>query len=82
QHADNEHIELTVTDTGIGISNDDQARIFERFYRTDNSRSRSSGGFGLGLAIVHDFVIAMGGSVSVESTVGVGSCFHVLLQIA
>lgn len=82
QHADNGHVELTVTDTGIGISSDDRARIFERFYRTDNSRSRSSGGFGLGLAIVHDFVIAMGGSVSVESTVGVGSCFHVLLQIA
>ena len=74
-------IQLSVADTGIGIPQEEQERIFERFYRTDSSRSRTSGGFGLGLAIVRDFVLAMGGSVSVESVVGEGSCFKVLLSI-
>ncbi len=81
QRADVHCIKLSVADTGIGIPPEDQERIFERFYRTDSSRSRTSGGFGLGLAIVRDFVLAMGGSVSVESVVGEGSCFNVLLSI-
>ncbi len=80
QHTDTHYVELSVSDTGIGIPQEDQERIFERFYRTDSSRSRTSGGFGLGLAIVRDFVLAMGGSVSVESVVGEGSCFKVLLH--
>ncbi len=80
--ADEEHIELLVSDTGIGIPAEDQERIFERFYRTDASRSRRSGGVGLGLAIVRDFVVAMEGSISVESTIGDGSTFRVLLQVA
>jgi signal transduction histidine kinase len=73
-------VELQVADTGIGIPEADLTRIFERFYRTDASRARTSGGFGLGLAIVRDFVLAMGGSVSVESKVDEGTCFHVLLR--
>ena len=81
QRADMHYVELSVADTGIGIPPEDQERIFERFYRTDSSRSRTSGGFGLGLAIVRDFVLAMGGSVQVESVVGEGSCFKVLLRI-
>ncbi len=56
--------------------------LFERFYRTDASRARSSGGFGLGLAIVRDLVEAMHGEVTVESTPGEGSCFHVWLPAA
>ena len=80
--ADEEHLALLVSDTGIGIPLEDQEHIFERFYRTDASRSRRSGGAGLGLAIVHDFVMAMGGSISVESAVGEGSTFRVLLQVA
>jgi signal transduction histidine kinase len=80
--ADAEHVELVVADTGIGIPKEDLDRVFDRFYRTDASRARTSGGFGLGLAIVRDFVTAMGGTVTAESTVGEGSVFHVLLRAA
>jgi two-component system phosphate regulon sensor histidine kinase PhoR len=74
-------IALTVADTGIGIPPEDLERVFERFYRTDASRARSTGGFGLGLAIVRDLVTAMGGSISAESVVGEGSRFRLLLQV-
>ncbi|CAA9327782.1 MAG: hypothetical protein AVDCRST_MAG93-6048 [uncultured Chloroflexia bacterium] len=80
--ADGEHLVLTVADTGSGISPADLQRIFERFYRADESRARSSGGFGLGLAIARDLVEAMGGTITAESTLGEGSCFHVVLPIA
>jgi signal transduction histidine kinase len=73
---------VSVADTGIGIPSNQLQHIFERFYRTDASRSRSSGGFGLGLSIVNDLVEAMGGKVTVESQVGVGSCFSLHLQVA
>jgi two-component system phosphate regulon sensor histidine kinase PhoR len=73
---------LSVADTGIGIPQEDLDRIFERFYRTDASRARTSGGFGLGLAIVRDLVGAMGGEIAVTSTVGEGSTFAVTLQAA
>jgi len=82
ERADTDYLALVVADTGIGIPNDDLERVFERFYRTDTSRARTSGGFGLGLAIVRDLVNAMGGSITVESKVGEGSCFRVLLRIA
>lgn len=80
--ADATHLALTVADTGMGIPPEDLELVFERFYRTDASRARTSGGFGLGLAIVRDLVNAMGGTVCVESKVGEGSCFRVLLRIA
>ena len=82
EQADLQHLALIVEDNGIGISDDELEHIFERFYRTDTSRTRASGGFGLGLAIVHDLVTAMGGSISVESIQGKGSRFTVLLRIA
>jgi two-component system phosphate regulon sensor histidine kinase PhoR len=82
ERADADYLALVVADTGIGIPNDELGRVFERFYRTDTSRVRTSGGFGLGLAIVRDLVNAMGGSITVESKVGEGSCFRVLLRIA
>jgi len=82
ERADDDTLALLVADTGIGIPNDDLERVFERFYRTDASRARTSGGFGLGLAIVRDLVNAMGGSIMAESKVGEGSCFRVLLPIA
>ncbi len=82
ERADDDSLALVVADTGIGIANEDLERVFERFYRTDASRARTSGGFGLGLAIVRDLVKAMGGSITVESKVGEGSCFRVLLPIA
>jgi two-component system phosphate regulon sensor histidine kinase PhoR len=70
---------LEVADTGIGIAPEHQARIFERFYRVDASRSRALGGTGLGLAIVKHLVRAMDGEVSVESAPGRGSTFRVRL---
>jgi len=72
-------VELIVSDTGPGISPEESAKIFERFYRTDASRSRATGGFGLGLAIAREMVDAMGGRISVDSTPGQGSRFTVTL---
>jgi signal transduction histidine kinase len=82
EREDESHIALIVSDTGRGISPQDLARIFDRFYRADTSRSRATGGFGLGLSIVRDLVQAMGGTISVSSTVGAGSCFRVVLRAA
>ena len=79
EQAEARHLALIVEDNGVGIPTDELERIFERFYRSDTSRSRATGGFGLGLAIVRDLVTAMGGSITVESTVGQGSRFCVLL---
>src|SRR2546421_3520357 len=59
ERADANYLALLVADTGIGIPADELQHVFERFYRTDASRARSSGGFGLGLAIVRDLVHAM-----------------------
>ncbi len=81
EQPDAQHLAFVVADSGIGIAADDLAHIFERFYRADSSRSRSSGGFGLGLAIVHDFVTAMNGSITVTSEVGKGSRFCVVLPV-
>lgn len=82
EQTDARHLALIVEDSGVGIPADELQRIFERFYRTDTSRSRKTGGFGLGLAIVHELVTAMGGSINVASTVGQGSRFCVLLLIS
>jgi two-component system phosphate regulon sensor histidine kinase PhoR len=70
---------LEVQDTGIGISPEDQARIFERFYRADKARSRELGGTGLGLSIVKHLAQSFGGFVAVESLPGSGSTFRVTL---
>jgi two-component system phosphate regulon sensor histidine kinase PhoR len=73
--------ELSVADTGVGIPAEHQARIFERFYRVERSRSRSLGGTGLGLAIVRQTVEAHGGEVSVQSEPGKGTRFVVALPV-
>ena len=72
---------MTVTDNGPGIPREDQAYIFDRFYRVDKARSRETGGTGLGLSIVHQMVLMHGGSVSVESEEGKGYTFTVELPI-
>lgn len=70
---------IQVCDQGIGIPLQHQTRIFERFYRVDEARVRSSGGYGLGLSIVKTIVNSMGGSVTVRSKLGEGSTFTVTL---
>lgn len=76
---DGDWVFLEVTDTGIGIPEQDLPRIFERFYRVDKARSRELGGTGLGLAIVKHLVQALGGSVTARSQLGQGSTFRVRL---
>lgn len=73
--------EVSVTDQGIGIAPSDQERIFERFYRVDQSRATSTGGTGLGLAIVKHVASNHGGSVSVWSEEGVGSTFTLRIPL-
>lgn len=79
--ADEDHIRIAISDSGIGIPKKDLPRIFERFYRVDKARSRSSGGTGLGLSIVKHLVELHKGTISVSSTVGVGSTFTIELPI-
>jgi two-component system OmpR family sensor kinase len=72
---------LRVEDTGMGIPREDQARIFQRFYRSAEARSRGEGGAGLGLCIARSIAEAHGGRIEVESATGRGSTFTVLLPI-
>ena len=73
-----DHVVLSVKDTGIGIPKEDQERIFERFYRVDKSRSKSTGGTGLGLAIVKHIVEQHGAKLEVESKLGEGTEIRVI----
>jgi two-component system sensor histidine kinase BaeS len=70
---------LEVADTGIGISAEDLPHVFSRFWRGDKSRSRATGGAGIGLSIVQELVRAHGGHVAVQSVVGEGSVFRVVI---
>jgi two-component system sensor histidine kinase SenX3 len=79
---DGPHVVVAVRDQGIGIPSRDLQRIFERFYRVDQARSRATGGTGLGLAIVRHVAQAHGGDVTVESVEGEGSTFRFSLPIA
>jgi two-component system sensor histidine kinase SenX3 len=74
--------EIAVTDSGIGIPRKDRNRVFERFYRVDQSRASSTGGTGLGLAIVKHVASNHGGSVSVWSEEGLGSTFTLRIPLA
>jgi two-component system sensor histidine kinase SenX3 len=75
--SDDDYVEITVSDNGIGIPAVELDRIFERFYRVDYARSRANGGNGLGLAIVKHIAAIHGGDVSVWSQVGQGSTFTI-----
>jgi len=74
-------VRLSIADTGLGIDPHHLPHVFERFYRADQARDRSSGGTGLGLAIVKEIVEAHGGTVMVQSTVGIGSTFTISLPL-
>ncbi|MFT4231077.1 MAG: ATP-binding protein [Microbacterium sp.] len=77
--SDGDVVEIAVTDRGTGISETDQQRVFERFYRADQARSRETGGSGLGLSIVKHAVQRHGGEVRLWSRVGRGSTFTIVL---
>src|SRR4029079_17339342 len=77
----NDRFTVSVTDTGPGIPEEHQARIFEQFHQVDNSNTKAKGGTGLGLAIAKQIVEMHGGRIWVDSTVGKGSTFQMELPI-
>jgi len=76
------NVSIQISDQGEGISDTDLPYIFERFYRTDRSRNRKSGGFGLGLTIAKELTAALGGTISVASKLGEGSTFTIKLPVS
>jgi signal transduction histidine kinase len=74
-------VEITVADQGPGIAPDDMLKIFKPFWQSQDIYRRDRGGLGLGLAISHRLIHAMGGTIWVESTLGSGSTFHVSLPV-
>ena len=77
---DEKHYEVLIVDTGIGIPSKDLARIFERFYRVDKSRSRKIGGTGLGLSIVKHVLQSIDGKLEISSELGMGTSFKIILS--
>jgi signal transduction histidine kinase/PAS domain-containing protein len=75
------HAQLSVADTGTGISPEEIPRLFERFHRIENARGRTHEGSGIGLALVQELVKLHGGSISAESTVGSGTTFTVFVPL-
>ena len=76
------YMQISVRDTGIGIAKEDIPRVFSRFWRSDASRERVSGGLGVGLALTKEIVDKHNGSISVESELGKGTTFtlHIPLE--
>ena len=81
-NAEEETVQFSVRDNGIGIPAQDLLRIFERFYRVDKARSRELGGTGLGLAIVKHMVQSQRGTITATSEIGKGTCFTITLPRA
>ncbi len=73
--ANGSFVTISVSDTGVGISQENQAKVFDRFFRVENSEIQQVPGTGLGLAIVRSLVEMHGGTIDVESTLGQGSTF-------
>ncbi|MFQ9514914.1 MAG: ATP-binding protein [Eubacterium sp.] len=80
-NSDHQYFYLKVTDTGIGISETDQERVFERFFRVDKARARETGGTGLGLAITKEIVLKHHGSIKIHSKEGEGTTFTVRIPL-
>lgn len=80
-NSDHQYFYLKVTDTGIGIAEEDQARVFERFFRVDKARARETGGTGLGLAITKEIVQKHHGSIKIHSKEGEGTTFTVRIPL-
>lgn len=80
-NSDYQYFYLKVIDTGIGISEEDQERVFERFFRVDKARARQTGGTGLGLAITRDIVLKHHGSIKIHSKEGEGTTFIVRIPL-
>ncbi|MFQ9933948.1 MAG: sensor histidine kinase, partial [Lachnospiraceae bacterium] len=80
-NADYQYFYLKVADSGIGIPEESQKRIFERFYRVDKTRSRETGGTGLGLAITYNSVLMHKGDIKVYSKEGEGTTFTVRIPL-
>ena len=78
----NNRLEVSISDTGEGIPAEELSNIFERFYRVDKSRTRATGGTGLGLTIAKRLVEAHGGEIKVQSEVGKGSCFSFTIPVS
>jgi signal transduction histidine kinase len=79
--AANGHFAIAVKDTGPGIETSDQARIFEEFQQVDDSSTKQKGGTGLGLSIARRLVNVHGGHIAVQSTVGVGTTFNIVVPV-
>jgi len=80
-NSDDKNVYITISDTGIGISQETLPKVFERFSRGDTARSQKTGGFGLGLAIVKEIVDLHKGHIDVKSTVGKGTEFYITVPI-
>lgn len=80
--ADHQNVFITVQDTGVGIAEEEQNKIFTRFYRVDKTRDRGTGGTGLGLSITHSTILLHSGSIRVSSKEGEGTTFIVRLPIS
>lgn len=80
-NSDHQYFYLKVTDTGIGISEEDQKHVFERFFRVDKARSRETGGTGLGLAITKEIIMKHHGSIKIHSKEGEGTTFTVRIPL-
>ncbi len=78
---ESDKIEISVKDTGIGIPQEIQERIFDAFYQADNSNTRKYGGTGLGLSIVRQFTELLGGKLEMQSSMGAGSTFTIILPV-